>query len=69
MDFEINKERCLALLGMDARNTCFDYACDMIFVAFVGAFAKLRKATQLRYVRLSAWNWAPTGRILMKLHI
>ena len=39
------------------------------FYSFLGAFAKLRKAT-ISHVRLSAWNnSAPTGRILMKLDI
>ena len=41
-------------------------------VQFLDAFAKLRKAT-INYVMstcVSAWNnWAPTGRILMKLDI
>jgi hypothetical protein len=39
---------------------------------FIGAFAKLRKATIsfVMSVRLSTWNKsAPTGRIFMKFHI
>ena len=43
-----------------------------LLTAFLGAFAKLQKVTVLlcSFIYLSAWNnWAPTGRILMKLDV
>ena len=43
---------------------------DRNYFAFLGAFAKLRKATVCLSVRLSAWNnSAPTGRIITKFDI
>ena len=43
-------------------------SCRLILVSFLGAFAKLRKATIsfVVSVRLSAWNSALTGKILME---
>jgi hypothetical protein len=50
--------------------SCNVHVCRMI--AFLGAFAKLRKATLsfVMFVRLSAWNNStPIGRILIKFDI
>ena len=49
----------------------YNAACVLSGSAFLGEFVKFRKTTIsfVMSVRLSAWNSAPTGRILMKLDI
>jgi hypothetical protein len=66
------KEKCFLMLCAvylwNKATACDNGLCLQVKHQFLGAFAKLRKAT-ISFVSLSTYNWAPNRNIFIKFDI